>query len=74
MEELARKNLLGYKLNAMKRVHPGLYNFFPITWMLPEMYGDFRRYALLQKKKGEIFIAKPENMCQGKGIFLTNKV
>ena len=38
MEYIARKNLLGTNLNVMKRIHPGDYDFFPATWMLPEMY------------------------------------
>lgn len=33
---LARKNLLGMNLMSMRAVFPEEYNFFPLTWMLPQ--------------------------------------
>ena len=64
-------------LNSIARYFPKVhalttiqeYDFYPETFMVPM---DF---ALLQKKqaqKDKYYIVKPENGCQGKGIFLTN--
>ncbi len=41
---LARKNLLGMNLMNMKERFPNEYNFFPLTWMLPQQYSEFRQY------------------------------
>ena len=35
---IARKNLLGLNLMAMRSKFPEEYNFFPLTWMLPSQY------------------------------------
>jgi len=35
---IARKNLLGFNLMNMKNKFPEDYNFFPLTWMLPQQY------------------------------------
>lgn len=39
---IARKNLLGQNLTSMSRKFPNEYNFFPMTWMLPQQYSEFR--------------------------------
>ena len=41
---IARKNLLGVNLTNMKKYYPDDYNFFPMTWMLPQQYAEFREY------------------------------
>jgi tubulin polyglutamylase TTLL6/13 len=33
---LARKNLLGMNLMSMREYFPDEFNFFPLTWMLPQ--------------------------------------
>jgi tubulin polyglutamylase TTLL6/13 len=35
---IARKNLLGHNLTNMGKKFPDEYNFFPMTWMLPQQY------------------------------------
>jgi len=65
---LARKNNLGKNLMRMRKLFPKDYNFFPPTWLLPVEYSDFR--AQFEKGKAKTFIAKPEALSQGKGIFL----
>ena len=61
---------------------PEEYDFFPQTYVLPVEYTEFK--AQFEKfarqmhgnsnkkhtRADETFIIKPENLCQGKGIFL----
>eukprot|EP00731_Ephydatia_muelleri_P016718 Em0009g1142a len=67
MSEICRKDLLARNMNRMRRAFPRDYNCFPRTWCLPADYGDLQAYCRTKKKT---FIAKPENSCQGKGIFV----
>jgi tubulin polyglutamylase TTLL6/13 len=72
---LARKNLLGMNLMSMREAFPDEYNFFPLTWMLPQEYVEFRTYFESKPKgKARTYIMKPEADCQGRGIFLTRKI
>ncbi|XP_050165358.1 tubulin polyglutamylase TTLL13-like isoform X2 [Myiozetetes cayanensis] len=70
MIELCRKDLLARNLNRMLRLFPKEYNIFPRTWCLPADYGDFHAYRSMRKTR--TFICKPDNSCQGKGIFITH--
>ena len=42
------------------------YGFYPETWVLP---ADFHK-IMKKHTKGKIYIVKPENGCQGQGIYL----
>lgn len=63
----------------MRKLFPELYNFFPVTYVLPVEYNEFKsqfaRPRLAQTSPTKVqditFIIKPEASCQGKGIFLT---
>lgn len=69
---IAKKNMLGRRLNQMARLIPTEYNFFPKTYMMPHDFKDFTEYISKQKQKNaRTFIVKPEDECQGRGIFLT---
>ena len=67
---LSRKNLLGLSLMDMQRRAPAHYHFFPKTWLLPAQYADLRKEFAEEKT----FIVKPEADCQGRGIFLTQRL
>jgi tubulin polyglutamylase TTLL6/13 len=54
----------------MRKLLPTDYNFFPTTYMLPHDYNDFREDSK-NSKVPNTFIVKPEDSCQGKGIYLT---
>lgn len=72
---LARKNILGLKLMSMKEKFKHHYDFFPMTWMLPQQYSEFRQYYEDKPVgKTRTYIVKPEADCQGRGIFLTRKL
>ncbi|NXU21459.1 TTL13 polyglutamylase, partial [Pardalotus punctatus] len=70
MIELCRKDLLARNLNRMLRLFPKEYSIFPRTWCLPADYGDFHAYRSTRKTR--TFICKPDNSCQGRGIFITH--
>lgn len=67
---LAKKNMLGRHLMKMRKLLPHDFNFFPTTYMLPHDYKDFVEEARHQKTM-KTYIMKPEDSCQGKGIYLS---
>lgn len=69
MYAMARKNLLAKNLLSMSKYFPQDYKFFPNTWLLPSDIKQF--WEQFNERKAKTFIIKPENSCQGKGIFLT---
>ena len=72
---LARKNMMAKNLMRMRKKCPEEYNFFPLTWTIPLEYQEFKAYFDTKPKgKARTYIAKPECMSQGKGIFLTRKL
>lgn len=73
MYVLSIKSNLCRNLNKMKKFFKVDYSFFPKTWILPYDMADFQQ-QFVKKKSSKIFIIKPVNMCQGKGIFLTRKL
>ncbi|KAL0237765.1 hypothetical protein GEMRC1_012239 [Eukaryota sp. GEM-RC1] len=70
MSEIARKDNLARNLTRMARNHPEQYDFFPLTWVIPQELFDFRNNVKSRKTR-TTFISKPDASCQGKGIFLT---
>jgi glutathione synthase/RimK-type ligase-like ATP-grasp enzyme len=40
-----------------------------VNFVTPASFGDFQAYC--RQKKNKSFISKPENGCQGKGIFIS---
>ena len=69
MYAMARKNLLAKNLLSMQKYFTSEYQFFPPTWMLPADIKNFKEQ--FNERKAKTFIIKPEDSCQGKGIFLT---
>lgn len=48
-------------LMALRSKFPEQYNFFPLTWMLPMQYAEFRAYYETKPKgKARTYIAKPQ--------------
>lgn len=72
MSSITRKNNLGRNLLRMRKQFPKEYRFFPDTWILPTDMSDFKQQFTNVKK--QTFIIKPDNGCQGKGIFLIRDV
>lgn len=72
MSSITRKNNLGRNLLRMRKQFPKEYKFFPDTWILPTDLSDFKLQFATAKK--QTFIVKPDNGCQGKGIFLVRDV
>mmetsp|Transcript_34641 Transcript_34641/g.52993 ORF Transcript_34641/g.52993 Transcript_34641/m.52993 type:complete len:194 (+) Transcript_34641:295-876(+) len=70
---LAKKNMLGRHLMKIKRLLPDHYAFFPQTYMLPHDFREFSEDAM-NLKKPATYIMKPDDSCQGKGIFLTRNI
>eukprot|EP00448_Togula_jolla_P014167 CAMPEP_0170584158 /NCGR_PEP_ID=MMETSP0224-20130122/8539_1 /TAXON_ID=285029 /ORGANISM="Togula jolla, Strain CCCM 725" /LENGTH=864 /DNA_ID=CAMNT_0010907573 /DNA_START=103 /DNA_END=2693 /DNA_ORIENTATION=- len=72
MSAITRKNNLGRNLLRMRKQFPKEYRFFPDTWILPTDLSDFR--LQFNGARNKTFIVKPDNGCQGKGIFLIRDV
>lgn len=73
MKGITRKDELSKNLKKMKKIFPQSYNFFPMTWILPNEISDFKNYYK-QQKNPKTYIVKLKNSCQGKGIYLTKKM
>ena len=58
--QICRKNLLAKNLNAMRKIFPKEYSFYPRTWHLPYEAEDFREQFC---GKPKTFIIKPETGC-----------
>ncbi|CAG0897357.1 unnamed protein product, partial [Darwinula stevensoni] len=69
IQELSRKDLLAKNLNDLRKKHPGLYNIFPPSWVLPAQSGEWREYA--EENPEACYIIKPWNRSEGQGIYLT---
>eukprot|EP00929_Paragymnodinium_shiwhaense_P108345 TRINITY_DN74661_c0_g1_i1.p1 TRINITY_DN74661_c0_g1~~TRINITY_DN74661_c0_g1_i1.p1 ORF type:complete len:811 (-),score=138.77 TRINITY_DN74661_c0_g1_i1:66-2498(-) len=72
MSSITRKNNLGRNLLRMRKQFPEEYNFFPDTWILPTDLSDFK--SQFSAARNKTFIIKPDNGCQGKGIYLVRDV
>ncbi|ANQ07856.1 Uncharacterized protein PCOAH_00022530 [Plasmodium coatneyi] len=73
MKGITRKDELCKNLKKMKKKFPQSYNFFPLTWILPNEISDFKNY--FKKESGsKTYIVKLKNSCQGKGIYLTKSL
>ena len=71
MSNVARKGRLAQNLDRMRRTFPHEYSFYPRTWVLPVEWGAFKAEFDANGKTTRTFIVKPDNGCQGRGIFLT---
>ncbi|KAM6961341.1 tubulin polyglutamylase ttll6 [Aplochiton taeniatus] len=71
MNEVCRKDMLARNMNRMLKLFPKDYNIFPKTWCLPADYIEFQSYCRMWKHK--TVICKPDNSCQGKGIYITRQ-
>lgn len=55
----------------MKNKFPTQYNFFPVTYILPNESAAFTDDCQ-KHKSSRWFIIKPHNSSQGKGIWISN--
>lgn len=72
IQVIARKNYLAQNLKRMQAVLPHVYDFFPPTWVLPQESKIFKEQHNI--KNPCTYIVKPEQQCQGNGIFLTKNI
>eukprot|EP00818_Percolomonas_sp_WS_P007205 CAMPEP_0117451362 /NCGR_PEP_ID=MMETSP0759-20121206/8966_1 /TAXON_ID=63605 /ORGANISM="Percolomonas cosmopolitus, Strain WS" /LENGTH=682 /DNA_ID=CAMNT_0005243955 /DNA_START=234 /DNA_END=2279 /DNA_ORIENTATION=+ len=67
MNAICRKIAMAKNLKRMQKGFPKQYGFFPHTWILPHELSDFMK----PRTQDSVFIIKPSNGCQGRGIILT---
>ena len=72
MTIISLKNNLAKYIKLMQKDYSNEFNFTPKTWVFP--YESYEAINYCQTKKSSMFIAKPMNSSQGKGIFLTRKL
>ncbi|CDW80207.1 tubulin-tyrosine ligase family protein [Stylonychia lemnae] len=70
---IALKHNLGKYLKLMQKAFPEEFKFFPRTWIAPYEFFDLNNF-ISTRKTPLTMIVKPQNQCQGKGIFITRKV
>lgn len=74
MYVITRKNYLARNLMKMQKAFPDEYKFFPRTWIMPQEAGPFKmqfQQNQITKRRKQTYIAKPDCLSQGKGIFLS---
>ncbi|CAM9125167.1 unnamed protein product, partial [Lampetra fluviatilis] len=72
MVQLCRKDCLARNMQRMRRLLPSVYSeSVPRTWCLPHEYAVEKGSTTSGLGSGRVFIVKPHNGCQGRGIFLT---
>ncbi|GAB9465826.1 hypothetical protein Gpo141_00003216 [Globisporangium polare] len=69
MEEICRKDFLANNLNAICKVLPDDFDYFPRSFLLPAESVELQK-CMESAPKSATFIAKPRTLCQGKGISL----
>jgi hypothetical protein len=69
-DNLGRKSGLARNMARMQRHFPLEFRFTPYTWVLPYEKESLERHH--RSGSQDVYIVKPDNACQGKGIFLTN--
>ena len=68
---IARKDKLVRLMRKQLTVHGSIYNFVPLTFMLPTEYTKFvREYSEQDEKDDIIWICKPADLSRGRKIFL----
>lgn len=65
---LCTKDNLARGLKRMKGIYGKLYNFSPVTFILPNEYAKFLQEYL--RKPGTAWICKPADLSRGRGIFV----
>lgn len=71
MIEICRKDFLARNVARIQKVSIQ-YDFFPKTWILPFDLKELEFHVKIKRKS--TFICKPDNGCQGAGIFLFQKM
>ncbi|ETV93897.1 hypothetical protein, variant [Aphanomyces invadans] len=69
MEDICRKDFLANNLNAMRKLLPDDYDFFPRSFLIPAERMELQQ-CMEADKRGATYIVKPRTLCQGKGISL----
>ncbi|ETV83870.1 hypothetical protein, variant [Aphanomyces astaci] len=69
MEDICRKDFLANNLNAMRKLLPDEYDFFPRSFLVPAERVELQQ-CMDNDKRGATYIVKPRTLCQGKGISL----
>lgn len=72
MVEVLRKVNLGRTLDVMQQLFPEAYDFHPQQWYLPQQFPEFISASRKLSSNGRksVFIVKPDEGCQGEGIYL----
>ena len=72
MVEVLRKVNLGRTLDVMQELFPEAYDFHPQQWYLPQQLSEFISASRKLNSDGKkaVFIVKPDEGCQGEGIYL----
>ena len=70
--EITRKDLLYKNLARMQSMYKNMYNFVPISFLLPNEHPQLQE--AMEKDPNLILIVKPVVSSQGRGIFLSNNI
>jgi tubulin polyglutamylase TTLL2 len=61
-------------MKKMKQLYGQIYNFTPLTFILPNEYKQFINYFNKEGNEKKIFICKPSDLSRGRGISIINNM
>ena len=77
--QLSDKGLLTHNIEAMRRMFPNEYSFYPRSFTIPAQLDEYRKSfeetarALENPEKDNLWLMKPRARCCGEGIRIINK-
>ena len=71
---LCTKDSLARLMKKMKQLYGQIYNFTPLTFILPNEYKQFINYFNKEGNEKKIFICKPSDLSRGRGISIINNM
>lgn len=71
---LGRKTSLATLTARLKQALPDSFDFLPHTWVLPHDQYRLEKHFAERDESNDVYIVKPDNLAQGKGIFLTTEL
>ena len=75
MAGVTKKNQLAASLKRIKQMFPVDFTFYPKTWCLPAQLSKLRKDMANEREekgKNSVYIVKPSDAAQGRGIFFIN--
>ena len=72
--QICAKDNLARHLKKMQQMYGSVFNFAPLTFIMPNDYRQFINYYTKDGNENLMWICKPSDSCRGRGITIINKL